>query len=160
MQIAAPTLPLVSPAATPQTGPEARGKNTQAPARELLKSSPAAVPAATEIDSSEAQEGAGASVSVSAEARGKDQTAIPAAIYAEIWRGGMKVAQVDVHGHVTSLSGLVASGGGGSLAGPLLAAQRAVQVAQQVGGEIRSAGQSLDGQTLMMRARLAKAYAN
>jgi hypothetical protein len=60
---------------------------------------------------------------------------------------------------VISLNGMVASGGGGSLAGPLLAAQRAVQVAQQVGGEIRSAGQSLDGQTLLMRARLAKTYA-
>lgn len=82
----------------------------------------------------------------------------PAPVYAEIWKDGVKVAQVDIHGQVISASGLAISGGG-ALAGPLLAAQRAVQVAQQTGGEIRTAGQSLDSQTLLMRARLASTYA-
>jgi len=78
-------------------------------------------------------------------------------VYAEIWRDGVRVAQVDVHGQVTSAEGVVAATGSG-LAGPLLAAQRAVQAARQLGGEIRSAGQPVDGQTLLMRERLASTY--
>lgn len=97
------------------------------------------------------------SVAISAETRIAEARETQVPIYAEIWKGAIKLAQIDIHGHVISFSGLVPSGGGG-LAGPLLAAQRTVQVAQQTGGEIRSAGQSLDGQTLLMRARLEKAY--
>jgi len=82
----------------------------------------------------------------------------PGRVYAEIWKDDVKVAQVDIHGQVESLGGIVANGGS-ALAGPLLAAQRAVQVAQQTGGEIRSAGQPVDGRTLLMRARLNSAYA-
>lgn len=84
---------------------------------------------------------------------------MPSPIYAEIWKGMIKVAQIDIHGHVSSFSGLVQSSSGG-IAGPILAAQRAVQVAQQVGGEIRAGGLPLDSQTLIMRARLAKTYIN
>jgi hypothetical protein len=82
----------------------------------------------------------------------------PSMVYAEIWRGGIKVAQVDIHGQVVSYSGQVAANGGVGMAGALLAAQRAIQIARQTGGEIRTAGQPVDGQTLLMRARLEKAY--
>lgn len=81
-----------------------------------------------------------------------------AMVFAEIWKDGQKLAQVDTHGRVISLSGLVPPLEGGTLAGPLLAAQRAVQVAQQVGGEIRAAGQAIERDTLLMRARLARTY--
>jgi hypothetical protein len=77
-------------------------------------------------------------------------------VYAEIWKGSVKLAQVDIHGHVTSFSGTSAAGAGGG--GTLIAAQRAVQLAQQTGGEIRVAGTPLNGQTLLTRARLANAY--
>lgn len=79
-------------------------------------------------------------------------------IYAEIWKDGVKLAEVDIHGQVISSSGLVmpATAGG---SGPLVAAQRAAQVAQRMGGEIRTAGQLLDAQTMLMRAKLANAYA-
>ncbi len=82
----------------------------------------------------------------------------PGRIYAEIWKDGVKLAQIDVHGQVIAADGSVKRGGG-ALAGPLLAAQRAVQVARQTGGEIRAAGQPIDPQTLLMRARLANTYA-
>ena len=98
-----------------------------------------------------------ANVSISANAQSQAAKGMPAPVYAEIWQGDIKVAQVDIHGHVTSYSAMLASGGGG-LAGPLVAAQRAVQVAQLLGGESRSAGQSLDKQTLLMRAKLASTY--
>ena len=79
-------------------------------------------------------------------------------IYAEIWKDGVKLAEVDIHGQVISSAGLVmpATAGG---SGPLVAAQRAAQVAQRMGGEIRTAGQLLDAQTMLMRAKLANAYA-
>ena len=64
---------------------------------------------------------------------------------------------MDIHGQVVSYSGQVPAGGGG-MAGTLLAAQRAVQIALQTGGEIRTAGQPVNGQTLLMRARLEKTY--
>lgn len=154
MQISPPISPLLSPLTGAPAGPEARGKATQGaihePVAPRVETSEPVVPESDTADI----------VSVSPQAREQEASAMPAPVYAEIWKGGQKVAQVDIHGHVVSLNGMVASGGGSSLAGPLLAAQRAVQVAQQVGGEIRSAGQSLDGQTLLMRARLAKAYVN
>jgi hypothetical protein len=153
MQISSPISPLLSPLTGALTGPEARDKATQGAIQEpVVPRVETSEPAAPESDAADI-------VSVSPQAREQEASALPAPVYAEIWKGGQKVAQVDIHGHVISLNGMVASGGGGSLAGPLLAAQRAVQVAQQVGGEIRSAGQSLDGQTLLMRARLAKTYA-
>ncbi len=158
MQIAPPTTsilaPVISGISVP-TGADARGKTTQSADEQL---------ATARVGKSEKPEGPAVetesvdSVSVSPEARRKEASNAPAAIYAEIWKGSVKVAQVDVHGHVTSFTGMVAAGGGASVAGPLLAAQRAVQVAQQVGGEIRAAGQSFDSQTLVMRAKLASAY--
>lgn len=80
-----------------------------------------------------------------------------APVYAEIWRDGVRVAEVDIHGQVSSPSGVVGAAGSG-LAGPLLAAQRAVQVARQLGGEIRTASGPVDSQTLLMRERLASKY--
>lgn len=160
MQIAPSTTPILAPVVSGvsvSTGADARGKTTQSANEQLATAragkSEKSEAASVEIESVD-------SVSVSPEARRKEESNAPAAVYAEIWKGSVKVAQVDVHGHVTSFTGMVAPGGGASVAGPLLAAQRAVQVAQQVGGEIRAAGQSLDSQTLVMRAKLASAYGN
>ena len=80
-----------------------------------------------------------------------------APLYAEIWRDGVRVAEVDIHGQVSSPTGVVGAAGSG-LAGPLLAAQRAVQAARQLGGEIRTASGPVDPQTLLMRERLASKY--
>jgi hypothetical protein len=41
-----------------------------------------------------------------------------------------------------------------------MASLRAAQIAQAIGGEIRVAGQVLDGATLAMRARLRRVYGN
>ncbi len=124
-------------------------------AQEPLKES--AAPAERKLAPVESERSDSANVSISANAQTQAAKGLPAPVYAEIWQGDIKVAQVDIHGHVTSYSAMLASGGGG-LAGPLVAAQRAVQVAQLLGGEIRSAGQSLDKQTLLMRAKLASTY--
>lgn len=95
-------------------------------------------------------------VSISSASGPAASNGAPTAVYAEIWKGSVKLAQVDIHGHVTSFSGAAAPGGGGG--GTVIAAQRAVQLAQQTGGEIRVAGTPLNGQTLLARARLASAY--
>ncbi len=152
MQITTVTNPVLSPLVNAAGGADAQARAAEENRR------PVVAPAA-ETNTAPAEERSD-TVSVSPEAAAAAEQALPqpAPVYAEIWKGAVKVAQVDIHGHVTSMMGVVAGGGGGTLAGPLLAAQRAVQVAQQVGGEIRSAGQALDGQTLMMRARLAQAY--
>jgi hypothetical protein len=148
MQILPLTSAFVSPLAGTQTGLDKSGKAAQA-ALEESAASRTNPPTHIEFAPNDTD-------TVSISAGFKTQAPVP--VYAEIWKGAVKVAQVDIHGHVISYSGLVASGGGG-LAGPLLAAQRAVQLAQQTGGEIRTAGQVLDGQTLLMRARLANTYA-
>lgn len=114
------------------------------------------------IEATNVQEPAATEVSLSAEASAAQQPAaeqapVLAPIYAEIWRDGQRIAQVDIHGQVSSSAGVIATAGSG-IAGPLLAAQRAVQTARQLGGEIRIAGQALDSQTVLMRERLANAY--
>lgn len=120
-------------------------------------------PAATAPANDDNANSAAATISLSPAATSADLSASQATrpvlspVYAEIWRGGVRVAQVDIHGQVTSSEGVVAAAGSG-LAGPLLAAQRAIQAARQLGGEIRSAGQAVDGQTLLMRERLARTY--
>jgi len=79
--------------------------------------------------------------------------------YAEIWKDGVKVAEIDVHGGVNSVNGLVASTHGTvGNGGPLLAARRAAEIVRSIGGEIRVGGQIIDGQTLDTRARLKMAY--
>jgi|GEM_PF-2907244 len=98
----------------------------------------------------------GARVSLS-NATAAAQPHVPAPVYAEIWRDGVKVAVVDSHGSVDALNGFLApaqTGGGGANA----AARRAAQIAHAVGGEIRVAGQVVDAQTLSMRAKLKQAY--
>lgn len=150
MQISPPTPALISSLASSTTALDKGGKAGQNSLAEIAAPAVAVSPAESERKDVDA-------VSLSAEVRMREIGDVPAPVYAEIWKGSIKVAQVDIYGQVVSYSGLVASGGGG-LAGPLLAAQRAVQVAQQTGGEIRTAGQSLDGQTLLMRARLASTY--
>lgn len=84
---------------------------------------------------------------------------VPAPVYAEIWKGSVKIAQVDIYGHITSSAGMLIAGSAGGGGGPIAAAQRAVQVAQQTGGEVRVAGAAINNQTLLTRARLASAYA-
>ena len=80
-------------------------------------------------------------------------------VYAEIWKNGAKVAEIDIHGSVNPLSGLIASAQGtvGS-SGTLLAARRATEIVAAVGGEIRIGGQVIDSKTLDMRAKLKIAY--
>jgi hypothetical protein len=151
MQISPPSPALVSSLAGSTAALDKAGKSSQNPLVELATSAAAVAPV-------ESGRGEVDTVSLSAEVRSREVGNAPAPVYAEIWKGAIKVAQVDIYGQVVSYSGLVPAGGGG-VAGPLLAAQRAIQVAQQTGGEIRAAGQALDNQTLMMRARLASAYA-
>ena len=80
-------------------------------------------------------------------------------IYAEIWKDGRKVAEIDIHGGVSSTDGLVASTQGTvGNGGPLLAARRAAEIVRAIGGELRVGGQVMDGQTLDMRAKLKMAY--
>lgn len=84
--------------------------------------------------------------------------AAPSPVYAEVWKDGVKVAAIDTHGTVTSFAGPVATPAGGASGGPWLAAVRAAQVAQAVGGEIRINGLTVDSGTLRTRARLELAY--
>ncbi|MCX7174976.1 MAG: hypothetical protein NT159_13870 [Proteobacteria bacterium] len=82
---------------------------------------------------------------------------IPAAPYAEIWKDGRKVAEIDSRGEVSGGDGMVAAHPalGTGLAA---AAQRAAIIARAIGGEIRVAGMVTDVSTLAMKARLSEAY--
>lgn len=84
-------------------------------------------------------------------------TYIPAAPYAEIWKDGRKIAEINVRGEVSSIDGF---GGGASIGGGGVssAALRAALYARSVGGEIRVAGMVTDASTLTMRARLSETY--
>jgi hypothetical protein len=151
MQISPANSALVSPLPSKPTGFASPGKGSLdgLTARHIDPPDPDPAPAGNAATDS---------VSISPEVRSHEASNAPTPVYAEIWKGTVKVAQIDIHGQVHSYSGLLASSGGGGVAGALLAAQRAVQVAQQVGGEIRTAGQAIDSQTLVMRARLAHSY--
>ena len=83
-----------------------------------------------------------------------------AATYAEIWKDGQKIADIDIYGGVTAHNGMIAAAMSSAGGGPELAARRASQIALAVGGEIRSAGQVVDRSTMLMRARLQSAYGN
>ena len=82
---------------------------------------------------------------------------VPAAPYAEIWKNGRKVAEVDSRGEVSAFDGMVAAhpAVGSGLA---LAAQRAALIARSIGGEIRVGGMLTDAPTLAMKARLSETY--
>ena len=128
-----------------------------------LPSRSASVPGAAgtgkrEVSPNQTQDVSPASDLVSLTAPGIASHEFPAPVYAEIWRGNIKLAQIDTRGQVTSFSGPVGTDSGSSSAGGILAAQRTIQLAQQFGGEIRVAGLSLDHQTVLMRARLETAY--
>lgn len=104
-------------------------------------------------------EGEGARVTLSTEGQPAAYAPEFAPVYVEIWKGGMKVAEIDFHGGVSSMGGLVASTPGtvgGS--GVLLAARRAAEIVRSIGGEIRVGGQTIDTQTLDMRSKLKIAY--
>lgn len=81
---------------------------------------------------------------------------VPAAPYAEIWKDGRKIAEVDSSGGVNAFSGLVAPQGGGT--GLPVAAMRAALIAQRVGGEIRVAGVVTAAPLLVTQARVQAAY--
>jgi hypothetical protein len=98
-------------------------------------------------------------VTLSSDATRRLDNLVAPAIYAEIWKGNIKVAQIDAHGGVTSFVGRIAgmagaSGGGGAI----MASLRAAQIAQAVGGEIRVAGQITGGAALALRARVEQFY--
>jgi hypothetical protein len=116
-----------------------------------------AVPAQPEPPASANAAAVEVSLSPAANAAQQARQAQLAPLYAEIWRDGVRVAEVDIHGEVSSPIGAVSTAGNG-IAGPLLAARRAVQVARQLGGEIRTASGPVDPQTLLMRERLASKY--
>ena len=82
---------------------------------------------------------------------------IPAAPYAEIWKDGRKIAEINVRGEVSAVDGFggMPSIGGGGLSS---AALRAALYARSVGGEIRVAGMVTDPSTLTMRAKLQESY--
>lgn len=82
---------------------------------------------------------------------------IPAAPYAEIWKNGRKIAEIDSRGEVSASDGIVVAHTalGTGLAA---AAQRAALIARSVGGEIRVAGMVTDVSTLAMKARLSEMY--
>lgn len=154
MQISSLNPALIPSSGTTDDDPQGRT------ARQARNESPATQAAPATAGEAERVAGATETVSVSTGAQALQTSSareLPAPTYAEIWRGDMKLAEIDIHGHVTSYSGLVPAGGGGA-GGALVAAQRAVQVAQLTGGEIRAAGQVVDGKTLLMRARLASTY--
>ena len=79
-------------------------------------------------------------------------------VYAEIWKNGIKIASVDRDGIVTSLVGPIAPALGGPTGGPLFAAIRAAQIAQSMGGELRSNGLTVDAGTLRNRVHLETTY--
>lgn len=151
----------LDPALIPSSGLTDIGSSGRAAKHGWNESSAAQTVSAPAGEAERERAGGGAeTVSVSAGAQTLQTIGVrdlPAPVYAEIWKGDMKLAEIDIHGHVTSFSGLVPSGRG-SAGGALVAAQRAVQMAQLTGGEIRAAGQVIDGKTLLMRARLANAY--
>lgn len=153
MQIQPPTLVQTSALAGLSTQVDGPGKSIQAAQGEALSTR-------GEADAPKVADDGGVSgvVSLSGGTQPAWAANAIAPVYAEIWKDGVKLAEVDIHGQVISSSGLVmpATAGG---SGPLVAAQRAAQVAQRMGGEIRTAGQLLDAQTLLMRAKLANAYA-
>ncbi|MDD5177209.1 MAG: hypothetical protein PHQ05_12390 [Sterolibacterium sp.] len=101
----------------------------------------------------------GARVTLTATQKSNGNAPELAQVYAEIWKNGIKVAEIDIHGGVNSISGLVASAqgtvGGG---GVLLAARRAAEIVRYIGGEIRVGDQIVDSRTLDMRAKLKIAY--
>lgn len=82
---------------------------------------------------------------------------VPAAPYAEIWKNGRKVAEIDSRGEVSAVDGIITAHPalGTGLAA---AAQRAALIARSIGGEIRVAGMVTDISTLAMKARLSQAY--
>jgi hypothetical protein len=151
MQISPTQLASTAPFANSSSGPEKNGKPLTGP---IDLTAPAQT---TDAASAIAEEAV--SVSISTASPPPEPAYTPAPVYAEIWKGSQKVAQIDFHGDVVSLTGQPAStGSAGSLAGPIVAAQRTAQLAQQLGGEIRVAGLSIDSQTLVMRAKIANTY--
>jgi len=100
----------------------------------------------------------GERVTLTAAAGPKPDVPDLAPVYAEIWKNGTKVAEIDIHGGVNPINGLVAAAPGSVGGGALLAARRTAEIVRSIGGEIRFGGQIMDSQTLDMRARLKVVY--
>jgi hypothetical protein len=151
MQILPTTATPVSSLPGKPTGPDASVKGSPDEFGTRRTDQPVSEPVPIESPSTD-------SVSISSAANSYQPANTPTPVYAEIWKGSIKIAQIDMRGQVHSFSGLLAASGDVGIAGPMLAAQRAVQLAQQVGGEIRTAGQTIDNRSLLMRARLIESY--
>jgi len=155
MQISSPTLQTLPQLQSGLSGALSAG--TGDAAEKTARAIPSRTPATEAVAPTAAQQtGAEPDVTLSPTAT-TAQDDFNAGVYAEIWKNGVKVAQVDNHGGVTSFVGGVA-GSTGSGGGQVMASLRAAQIAQSIGGEIRVAGQVLDGATLAMRARLRQVY--
>ena len=129
MQITPPSPSLVSPLAVQTTGPEKNGRPDRNPLDEgnaangsnaansanSSKEAKSAQAAQTTAQENNGTPAVSENISISEASRTAVSSRMPAPVYAEIWKGDIKVAQIDIHGQVQSFSGLVASGGGASL---------------------------------------------
>lgn len=152
MQISGTNVGLLSPLSDAQTGKDIAGQSAQGG---INANSASSLKTNQSADVS-AEAGAQDRIAISSDFGLAASSRAPTPVYAEIWKGAVKLAEVDIHGHITSFSGMLAVGGGGG--GPVAAAQRAVQVAQQMGGEVRVAGTPVNNQAFLTRARLESAY--
>jgi len=89
----------------------------------------------------------------------------PGAVYAEIWKDGVRIAAVHTNGVVTPSFGLTWQPVAGDAAG--VAQRRAEELARSLGGEVRYAGRGRSSETVQppvdlrterMRAKLRVAY--
>lgn len=154
MQISGSNVGLLSSSADAQTGKNIAGQAAQGVIAPVTDSSPQ-----TGKSAEASPDSANSDAVFISSATDATSGHAPAPVYAEIWKGSVKIAQVDIYGHITSSAGMLIAGSAGGGGGPIAAAQRAVQVAQQTGGEVRVAGAAINNQTLLTRARLASAYA-
>ena len=155
MQISPPSSNQPLQALLPNNTSAAGSQGSQAHASGT--STAAAVSSTPPNDAKDTAESTQVTLSATQQTRGNAPEFAP--VFAEIWKQGIKVAEIDIYGGVNPVNGLVApiQGTVGS-GGALLAARRAVEIARSVGGEIRVGGQIMDSQTLDMRARLKVVY--
>lgn len=154
---------LLAPVAPPPTGPASHSSTgTSTLAGETAtraNASPAQPPRADAESKSETPAAPRTDTVTLSATHDRPAVTAPLPVYAEIWKDGVKIAEIDNHGGVVSFAGPVAAAPpGGAAGGTLQAAIRAAQVAQSVGGEIRINGVTVDAGTMRMRAQLATTY--
>jgi hypothetical protein len=145
--------------------PNPKEARSQLAAKNASSDAASSAQAQATVETPSAESSTDTDVSLSTNSSSKANGSAPAfefrlpAVFAEVWREGVKVAVIDANGGVKSLNGVVASVPGSSGAGGiLLAARRAAEVAASTGGEIRVGGEPMDAQTLKTRAKLTAAY--